>query len=103
MVAANPEGDRRGCVIYKNASNVRRPRQPIIDHLASFWIEPRHLMRDHRSGPCVLIFVQYYIVGGCPPRVEFPLLELFCFGIEHSDSIAAVLAKPEAILSVHAS
>ena len=103
MIAANPEANRRCRIVYKNAANVCGPRQQIIDHLASFCVQSCHLIRDHRSGPCVLVFVENDIIGRCPPRGELPLLELFRFGIEHSDAVATILAKPEAILRIYAS
>lgn len=103
VIAANPEAYRRCRVVYKYSANVCWPRQQIINHLAGFCVQPCHLVRDHRSGPCVLVFVESDIIGRCPARGELPLLELLRSGIEHSDAVATVLAKPETILRIHAS
>src|SRR3981081_1245576 len=101
MIASGPESERRCGVIHENSPDVGRARQQIINHLAGSGVQTRHLVRNHRAGPRLLVSVEGDIVGRCPARTELPLLELFGPGVEHSDAIAPVFAEPQPILCVH--
>src|SRR5271154_3330197 len=63
VVAADPEGHRRGAVVDEHAPNVGRGRQQIFDELAGLGIEPQDAVAHHRAGPGLAVLVERDVVG----------------------------------------
>src|SRR6266581_6414867 len=101
VVAADPEGHRRGRVVDEHAPDVGVARQQVVDHPAALGVEARDEVGDHRAGPGLLVLVDRDVVGRGPARLDLPVLELAGLGVEHGDAVAAVLREPEPVLRVH--
>src|SRR5258705_93593 len=101
VVAAGPEGDRRGRVVDEHSANVGGPRQQVFHELPVLRVEPRDAVVQHRAGPRLAVLVERHVVRARPRRRHRPLLEALGFRVEHRDAVAAVLAEPDAVLRVH--
>src|ERR1700761_4911315 len=94
VVVADPEADRRGGIVDKDAPDIGAARQQIVDRLTGRRIEPRHLIAQHRAGPGLAMAVDDDVIRRRPPRRDQPLLELFLPGVEHANAIGAIFAEP---------
>src|ERR1700730_13748757 len=94
VIAAGPEGDRRGGIVDEHAPDIGAARQQIVDAFAGHGVEPRDLVAQHRAGPGVSVPVGDDVVGRRPSRRDRPLLKLAGFGVEHTDAVAAIFAEP---------
>src|ERR1700733_9187919 len=75
VVAADPEGHRRGAVVDEHAPYVGRARQQIFDELAGLGTEPQDAVPHHRAGPGLAVLVERHVVGRRPGGRGEPFLE----------------------------